>query len=160
MWGRESTCGPGGVCVCRSGRGEISRFSPDFGGLPMGYGEIRSGEPISAPGPRASARRFLARRAVARRWGHLPRRCVCRTPDPTVTLLWRTWSEMRCSETGANPARTCKLNGDATGCLRHYAGRARRGKDTDDLPQQPEQERRFRRRPMCCLLSLFCGSAT
>ena len=48
----------------------------------------------------------------------------------------------------------------ATGCLRHYAGRARRGKDTDDLPQQPEQERRFRRRPMCCLLSLFCGSAT
>ena len=39
----------------------------------------------------------------------------------------------------------------ATGCLRHYAGRARRGKDLDDRPEQPEQERRFRRRPMRCL---------
>jgi hypothetical protein len=70
-----------------------------------------------------------------------------------------------CLFQSATPAgRPCRSFDSAGSCDRMFAtlrGQSSKGQRlTDDLPQQPEQERRFRRRPMCCLLSLFCGSAT
>jgi hypothetical protein len=69
------------VCVCVSrGRRNFEVFT-QFWRAP--YRKIRYGGSMSAPGPRASARRFLARRVVARRRGAIMGGGVCvKLPTP------------------------------------------------------------------------------
>jgi hypothetical protein len=121
---QQCDCGVGSrpegpeVCV---GRGvENFRGFTRFWRAP--YGEIRSGEPISVPGPRASARRFLALRAVARRWAPISAGGVCAelpTPQSHCCGPGGTSSTLRTNAVGrpqrrhAEEATTTMVTSDA-----------------------------------------------